>query len=986
MARFFKIAAPLSALLLFLGVAVGSAASFVNFETAPIHPVAVSPSGKTLVVCNLPDGRLEVFKLDSDPPAHVGSVFTGIDPVSVRFLDENTVWVVNEISDTVSVVQIAEMQVAKTLATADAPADVVFAGTPKLAFVSCSGTHEVQIFSVSSGALLQTVSVQGQKPKALAVSPDGKRVYAAIFESGNASTIIAPPATMLGRFPPASPVDFEEGPHGGLNPPPNAVAGFNPPLNPKLPAGSVPPRVSLIVKKNRAGRWMDDTEADWTEFVTGTNAVYTDRKIGWDLPDHDIAVLDLAAGSVSHINGLMNICMDLAVNPVSGRIAMVGTDGLNHIRFEPVLQGKFIRVELALVNPADPGANQIKDINSHLDYTVPTIPQSRRDLSLGDPRAVLWHPNGKALYIAGMGSNNLLKMDSEGNRVGVPIAVGEGPVGLAADSAGSRLYVYNRFGASVSVVDTAAFKVVRTLPLHDPSPAAIKIGRKHFYDTHKTSGLGQAACASCHLDGRMDRLAWDLGTPAGEMKLLNSTNRNFATAFPTNVSHFHPMKGPMVTQTLQDIVGHEPFHWRGDRDGIEEFNATFKDLQGDDAELTDAEMQEFEDFLATIQLPPNRFRNFDNSLPTNLPIPGHLSLGRGDRFRGDQLPPGNAVRGLNAFLSNGAQGCVTCHTLPTGLGADMIFSQNQWRPIAVGPKGEHHAAMKSLERSSDLPFKVAQLRTLPDKVGLDFSDTSSPAGFGFMHDGRVDTLTRFVQDGFDINDDQTTSDLIAFLLAFGGSDLPDGTLVNPDRAPGLKGQDAAAAVGKQLTLAAGNLTLLTPFLNLAKIQASRVDLVAKGFKDGIPRGWVFDRATGFFKSDRQTETATPQTLVALATAAHPLTFTVVPRDSGERLGIDRDGDGVPDQTEREKGADPADPNSYPGHIDIRIGSVALLKDGVEFSWNTQSGKNYQAQSRAEFGGAGWVNEGDPISAPGLSLKTTLRLKPGQAYYRVIQLP
>jgi len=26
---------------------------------------------------------------------------------------------------------------------------------------------------------------------------------------------------------------------------------------------------------------------------------------------------------------------------------------------------------------------------------------------------------------------------------------------------------------------------------------------------------------------------------------------------------FHPMKGPMVTQTFQDIIGHEPFHWRG---------------------------------------------------------------------------------------------------------------------------------------------------------------------------------------------------------------------------------------------------------------------------------------------------------------------------------------------------------------------------------------------------------------------------------------
>ena len=31
---------------------------------------------------------------------------------------------------------------------------------------------------------------------------------------------------------------------------------------------------------------------------------------------------------------------------------------------------------------------------------------------------------------------------------------------------------------------------------------------------------------------------------------------------------FHPMKGPMTTQTFQDIIGKEPLHWRGDRDCV----------------------------------------------------------------------------------------------------------------------------------------------------------------------------------------------------------------------------------------------------------------------------------------------------------------------------------------------------------------------------------------------------------------------------------
>ena len=47
----------------------------------------------------------------------------------------------------------------------------------------------------------------------------------------------------------------------------------------------------------------------------------------------------------------MNICMAVGVNPADGRIAVVGTDGINQVRFEPVVDGKFVRANLALVQP-----------------------------------------------------------------------------------------------------------------------------------------------------------------------------------------------------------------------------------------------------------------------------------------------------------------------------------------------------------------------------------------------------------------------------------------------------------------------------------------------------------------------------------------------------------------------------------------------------------------------------------------------------------
>src|SRR5206468_2138550 len=107
----------------------------------------------------------------------------------------------------------------------------------------------------------------------------GTKVYAAIFESGNRSTVLGggiSNASSNLAFPPNI-VSDSSGPHGGVNPPPNNGANFNPPLN---GASGTPPKVSLIVKKNAAGQWLDDINGDWTSFVTGANASMSGRLTG----------------------------------------------------------------------------------------------------------------------------------------------------------------------------------------------------------------------------------------------------------------------------------------------------------------------------------------------------------------------------------------------------------------------------------------------------------------------------------------------------------------------------------------------------------------------------------------------------------------------------------------------------------------------------------------------------------------------------------
>jgi DNA-binding beta-propeller fold protein YncE len=895
--------------------------TFVNWETAPVHPVALSPSGNRLAVCNLPDNRVELFDLSSGTLKPLGSVLVGLDPVTVRFWDDNEFWVANFISDSVSIVNIAGLRVISTLATLDEPSDVVFAGSPQRAFVSCSAANSIQVIDVATRQTVTAVAIDGLGPRSMAATADGRTVYVAIFRSGNNSTILG--AGIGQGLEGATVVDLPQGPHQGQNPPPNAGSAFSPPLSTNLPPGSKAPRVGLIVKKDAQGRWLDDNQGDWTSFVSGTNAVFSGRPEGWDLPDHDLAVLDSGTLAVKYVSGLMNICMDLAINSANGQIAVVGTDALNQFRFEPVLNGIFLRVNLVMVDPTDSSPRQIIDLNPHLDYTSSLVSESVRDQSIGDPRGIVWNAAGTRAYVSGMGSGNLLVLDAQGQRLRPPIQLPDGPSGMALDEKRHRVYVLDRFAAMISVVDTDQGAMIESVPLFDPTPTVIKTGRKQLYDTHKTSGLGQIACASCHVDGQTDGLAWDLGNPQGDMKHITSADHNFARFPPAVTNDFHPMKGPMVTQTLQDIIGHEPFHWRGDRLSIEEFNQTFHNLQGTDAEIAPSEMRELKAFLATIAFPPNPFRNFDNSLPTNLTLRGHFSLGRGTLPRGAALPNGDAEAGLLRFRTDAQLDCIDCHTLPAGLGPDLRFNGSRWTSVALGPNGEHHVALIALDRSDQLPFKIPQLRNAYRKVGADFVHLKSRAGFGFAHDGSVDSLTRFVQDGFAVRSDQETADLIAFLLCISGSDLPPGSASDPVRAPGLPSHDVPASVGRQVTiLDPVGVPLLDQMLALAGNPTSRVDLVVKGFKDGIARGWVFDRSSSQFQSDRAGEFISAEALRALAHEGNELTYTIVPAGSGQRIGIDRDNDGFFDRTELDAGSDPASAKSVPGNTAPQLSPIS----------------------------------------------------------------
>jgi cytochrome c peroxidase len=98
----------------------------------------------------------------------------------------------------------------------------------------------------------------------------------------------------------------------------------------------------------------------------------------------------------------------------------------------------------------------------------------------------------------------------------IPVS-GGGPSGLVLDEARGLLYVMTRFDNSIKVIDLSSKKEIAAMALPNPEPLSVIQGRPLLYDGNRSAN-GEAACASCHIFGDLDDLAWDLGNPDAVVK------------------------------------------------------------------------------------------------------------------------------------------------------------------------------------------------------------------------------------------------------------------------------------------------------------------------------------------------------------------------------------------------------------------------------------------------------------------------------------
>ncbi|MCP3144524.1 YncE family protein [Pyxidicoccus xibeiensis] len=899
-----------------------SAAPFTLFESGQVRPLALSPNGRLLFAVNTPDNRLEVFHVGSSGLSHRTSVPVGLEPVAVAARSNDEVWVVNHLSDSVSVVRLdsegREATVTRTLLVGDEPRDIVFAGPGKRrAFITAAhrgqnapfdpqlttegiGRADVWVFDSENlggslgGSPLTIVPLFGDTPRALAASPDGSRVYAAVFHSGNRTTSL----------------------NEALVPDGGEAAGGTPGPNTNF-AGKPAPEVALILKYN-GENWVDVLNRSWTD------------KVRFSLPDKDVFTLNatanpptqLAGGAGFH-TGVGTILFNMAVNPVSGKVYVSNTEARNDLRFEGpgIFGGRTLKGHLHESRITVLGAGSVtpRHLNKHINYAVcctPT-PNTESERSLAQPLGMAVTSNGATLYVAAYGSSKLgvyataqLESDtfvpSTANQIELS---GGGPTGVVLDEARGRLYVLTRFDNSISVVNTATKQEVAHLPMYNPEPASVVAGRPFLYDARRSSSHGDSSCGSCHVFGDFDGLAWDLGNPDGDVKANPLPVVPFLPEFgddPTlgQDTSFHPLKGPMVTQSLRGMANHGPMHWRGDRNGgdlgpssqpdngtfneaaaFKAFNPAFVDLLGRSSQLTPAEMDKFTNFILQVMYPPNPVRKLDNSL----------------------TPAQQAGRDFFFNVTSVFNGpCESCH-----------HTDPNANPSAGAFKGFFGSdGRSSFDAGRQFP-RVPHLRNAYQKVGMfgvAFPNGSVPPdaflgeqirGFGYNSDGTIPTLFQF-SSGFDVG----------ILNPAGIPRTPEGELAKRNMEQYMLAFDSnlAPIVGQQVTLTASNAAVAGPRINLlrARAEAGECDLVAKGRAWNHELGFLY-LGGGQFAGDRQAlPHITDGTLrSAIAASNGVLTYTCTPPGSGPRIGIDRDLDGVLDGDERAAGSNPADAQSQP---------------------------------------------------------------------------
>lgn len=704
----------------------------------------------------------------------------------------------------------------------------------------------ISIVDVSRQAIVRTIRV-GAEPHHVVFSPSGDRAWVSCAAARRVETISTANYAVVGH------VDI-------------------PALEPRAMAWAAGRLwvTSFQSGNNTTGRGVSSADPDNIVEVRRVAAPAT------PLPDRDLfAILPGATpGSealdvASTRSGIATTLFNAHVRPGTNELWIPCTDALNadFLGEGTFVGGQAVRNLIKVVDLG--GAAPVRTID--LDALAPSS-----DVRCAQPTGLAFDSATGRVYVAGYGSDlvAVLRLDANGSvswegslrqpaKQSYPR--GSGPRALVYDEVDQSLWVYCKNDSAVSKIDTSAFPS-GIFHIDAPPPVAYGMGARsteealgrHLFTDARLSDSKTTSCASCHVDGHTDGLLWDLssyltpeGTPAGGANLA--------------LDH----KGPLVTQSTRRMEESAPYHWRGEKKHLNEFNASFTTLldrkvNGQPANIA-GDFQYLRHYINRLAIPANPRQRADRG------------------FTPEQLD------GARLFVSRplDASGttCVSCHTLPLGSGGEVVA-----------------ATSEGVLRSADVPT----LRGVADKeqptiyVGSSYGHRPE-SGAGFLHAGYAARLQDAYFRGpfttsahsFDIS--PAEADRIAdFLRAFDTGLAPSTTWQAT-----MRSDNSDAVLSNEFA-----------FLR-AQASAGHCDVVAYRSvqSPGMPRTGVFDPATGQFRMSAAGVWLDPSALAAEARAGSPVTFLGVPVGMGATMGVDRDFDQLYDADEVALGTDPEDVDS-----------------------------------------------------------------------------
>ena len=804
-----------------------------NFNVAPIEPFAFEPDGSICYAINAPGTRLAVLSVpDLETQLEVP---TGPGLATVRARPGTPeLWCADSLTSAITVIDRTSGVHTRTIQVGAEPHGIVFTASGDRAYVTCSQDDQVDVIQTSTYSVVHSISIPARLPRGIARI--GDTVYVVPLRSGNGSAPRGNPVT------------------GDAN------------------------DVRTVAKPAE---------------VSGAVA----------LPDRDLFAIPITASPTTDaldpsatVSGLGTTLYNLHVRPGTSELWIPHTDALNAERRgeRNFIDGQVVRNRIAVVDTADSSVRTIE-----LDDLAPTI-----DLRIGTPTGIAFTADGDRAFVCGFGSSRVGVLDLDGDSVswaGVihvssmrpspgiasnPAHAGAGPRCAEIEPGGRHLLIHNTGENSLSRVDLTGLPQSTPFEVEtpsrrwlgwDPTPLVMVQGRIDLNRTDNSRSR-TSSCASCHIDGHLDGLVWDLsvfldpeGTPSDELH------------FPLDD------KGPLVTQSLRRLRETAPYHWRGERRKLRNFDAAFigllrREVNGELKGLGPNfnYLRRYMEFLA---LRPNPAQREDRGLR---PL---------------------EQQGLEVFSTkpvlDGLR-CIDCHALPLGTSGALIENGRPgMAPTTVVPT----------------------LRGINDKEGRahfagELFGRRNELGAGLGHDGAFGTLERFLtQDRpaphggqrFDLTAREVTQ-LASFLRAFD---------------TGL-----APSTMKQLTLRTASVTPeLTDLLEQAEL--GHCDVVYR--RGPVQAGGdvryetgLYDPATQTFR--RASQSLQPRTLGELLAyaPATPITFLGTPLWSGVPMALDRDNDGLLDLDEAPRGTHhentDTDGDGFPDGYELNWGMDPTVED------------------------------------------------------------